>query len=54
MEASDASMSHEEEACRFDPSVGSSSKDRDLIEGPSVALDLDHYNSLMDGRDRFT
>ena len=51
MEASDASTSHEEEARRFDPSVGSSSNYRDLIEGLSVASDLDRYNSFMDGRD---
>ena len=51
MEASDASTSHEEEARRFDASVGSSSNERDLIEGPSVASDLDGYNSLMDGRE---
>ena len=51
MEAADASTSHEQEARRFYPSVGSSSNERDLIKGPSVASDLDGYNSLMDSRD---
>ena len=40
-----------EEARRFDPSVGSSSNNRDLIGGPLVTMNLDHYKSLMDGRD---
>ena len=40
-----------EEASRFDPSVGSSSNDRDLIGSPSVASNLNSYKSLMDGRD---
>ena len=42
-------MSREEEVRRFDPSVGSSSNDRDLSEGPSVASNLNRYNS-GDGR----
>ena len=40
----------EEEARRFDPSIGSSSNNRDLIGSPSVASNLDSYKSLMDGR----
>ena len=37
-----------EEARRFDPSIGSSSNDRDLIGGPLVVMKLDRYKSLMD------
>ena len=40
-----------EEARHFNPSVGSSSNDRDLIGGPLVEMNLDRYNSLMDDRD---
>ena len=48
------STSREERDASFRSSVGSSSNDRDLIKGLSVAMNLDRYNSLMDGRDYFT
>ena len=35
-----------EEMRRFDPSVGSSSVGLDSSEGPSIAINLDHYNSV--------
>ena len=54
MEASDASMSHEEETCRFIMCVGSSLGSLDRSKGPLVAMNLDRYNSLMDSRDYFT
>ena len=40
-----------EEARRFDPSVGSSSNDRDLIGGPLVAMNFNRYNFLTVDRD---
>ena len=43
-----------EEVRRFVSFVGSSSDGHDLIGGQLVAMNLDLYNSLMDGRDHFT
>ena len=47
-------MSCEEEAHRLIPCVGSLSGGLDRSKGPSVAMNLDCYNSLMDGQDYFT
>ena len=45
---------HEEDTRRFIACVGSSSGGLGRSKGPSVAMNLDHYNSLMDGGDYFT
>ena len=46
MERPNASMSREEEVCRFNLSIGSSSGGHDQSKGPPIASNLERYNSV--------